>query len=201
MSTRGASTGARVRAARTERGLSLSALAAAAGIGKATLSDLEAGRRNPTLDTLYAVAGPLGVPLAALVDDERGAVEVGDGDLTSRRLHVQHDDDVTTEVYLVRVRPGGARTSPAHAVGAHERLVVLSGTGELEVAGHVVELAPGTQHGFAADVAHTYRCTSRVELVAVDVIRTPVRPPGDVERPQRLEGSWGTTLDSPAESE
>lgn len=175
MSTRGPSTGARVRAVRTERGLSLSALAAAAGIGKATLSDLEAGRRNPTLDTLYAVAGPLGVPLAALVDDEDGGAEVGDGHLSSQRLHVQHDGEVTSEVYLVRVRPGGARTSPAHAAGAHERLVVLSGTGELEVAGRVVALEPGTQCGFAADVAHTYRCTSSVELVAVDVIRTPVR--------------------------
>ena len=38
----GASTGARIRALREERGMSLSALASAAGIGKATLSELEA---------------------------------------------------------------------------------------------------------------------------------------------------------------
>lgn len=176
MTTRGPSTGARVKAVRTERGLSLSALAAAAGIGKATLSDLEAGRRNPTLDTLYAVAGPLGVPLADLVVEGEGeAAEVGDGQLSSRRLHVQHDDGVTTEVYLVRVRPGGARTSPAHAAGAREQLVVLSGTGELEADGVVVALEPGTHRDFAADVPHAYRCTSDGELVAVDVIRTPTR--------------------------
>ena len=83
----GASAGARIRQLRTERGLSLSALAAAAGIGKGTLSELEGGRRNPTLETLYAVAGPLGVPLAALLEDHDGAT-VADEALTARRLHV-----------------------------------------------------------------------------------------------------------------
>jgi XRE family transcriptional regulator, regulator of sulfur utilization len=48
----GIAVGARIRALRTERGLSLSALAAAAGIGKGSLSELETGHRNPTLDTL-----------------------------------------------------------------------------------------------------------------------------------------------------
>ena len=71
--------GARIRALRTERGLSLSALAAAAGIGKGSLSELESGRRNPTLDTLYAVAGPLGVPLAVLLDFDAGAVVADEG--------------------------------------------------------------------------------------------------------------------------
>ena len=56
----GAAAGARVRALRTSAGLSLSALAAEAGIGKGSLSELESGRRNPTLDTLYALARPLG---------------------------------------------------------------------------------------------------------------------------------------------
>src|SRR5689334_1990166 len=116
MTATGVPTGARVRALRTARGMSLSSLAAAAGIGKATLSELEAGRRNPTLDTLYAIAGPLGVPLVALVAEEDDVV--GDDALTALRLHVRHDEDTTTEVYLVTVRPGATRRSPAHADGA-----------------------------------------------------------------------------------
>lgn len=171
MSTTGASTGARIRAVRTERGLSLSALAAEAGIGKATLSELETGRRNPTLDTLYALAGPLGVPLAALVDP--GEQEVGDEALTSLRLHVRQDEHSTTEVYLIRVRPGATRPSPAHARGVTEQVIVLAGEGTIEVAGTVHELVAGTHHGWAADVPHAYSCTSETELVAVDVIVTP----------------------------
>ena len=180
MSASGATTGARIRAVRTERGLSLSALAAAAGIGKATLSELEAGRRNPTLDTLYALAGPLGVPLAALVDESQDTV--GDDALTTLRLHLRRDADRTTEVYLIRVRPGAVRRSPAHAAGVREQLVVLAGTGVLEAEGAEVPLTPGTHHAWAADAPHAYRCTSEVDLVAVDVIVTPVIATGGASR-------------------
>ena len=65
--------GERLRAARHERGLSLAALADAAGIGKGSLSEIENGARNPTLSTLYALAGTLGVPLATLLADRAGA--------------------------------------------------------------------------------------------------------------------------------
>ena len=58
--------GARISAIRKQRGLSLSGLAREARIGKGSLSELEGGQRNPTLDTLYAIAGPLGVPLSLL---------------------------------------------------------------------------------------------------------------------------------------
>ncbi|HLU53085.1 MAG TPA: helix-turn-helix transcriptional regulator, partial [Acidimicrobiia bacterium] len=44
--------GARVRDLRKARGMSLGALAKATGVGKGTLSELESGRRNPTLATL-----------------------------------------------------------------------------------------------------------------------------------------------------
>ncbi|WP_207793297.1 helix-turn-helix domain-containing protein [Nocardioides acrostichi] len=171
MSSPGATAGARVRAIRESRGLSLSALAAIAGIGKATLSELESGRRNPTLDTLYAIAGPLGVPLVALVAESD--LVVGDAALDSVRLHVQHDADSTTEVYLVRVRPGATRRSPAHAPGVREQLVVLSGEGTLEAEGASVPLAPGVHHAWAADQPHAYSASDAGVLVAVDVIVTP----------------------------
>jgi len=64
--------GERLRAARQERGLSLGALAEAARVGKGSLSEIENGVRNPTLGTLYALAGALGVPLAALIADRPG---------------------------------------------------------------------------------------------------------------------------------
>src|SRR6201994_2173964 len=65
--------GERVRAARRERGLSVGALAAAAQVGKGSLSEIENGARNPTMGTLYALAGALGVPLATLIADRPGA--------------------------------------------------------------------------------------------------------------------------------
>lgn len=58
--------GERLRAARRERGLSVGGLAEAAGIGKGSLSEVENGVRNPTLSTLYALAGALELPLSTL---------------------------------------------------------------------------------------------------------------------------------------
>ena len=63
----GAMVGPRVAALRIERGWSLSELARRASLGKATLSGLEAGTRNPTLDTLHAVAAALERPLTAIL--------------------------------------------------------------------------------------------------------------------------------------
>jgi transcriptional regulator with XRE-family HTH domain len=168
----GAAAGARIRALRSARGLSLSTLAARAGIGKGSLSELEAGRRNPTLETLYAVAGPLGVPLVALLGEGPGAV-AADGALEAVLLHAQHADDATTEVYLVRVRAGATRRSPAHATGVREQLVVLEGSCRLEYAGHRVELPTGGHAAWPADVPHAYTATSDVDLQAIDVIVTP----------------------------
>ena len=58
-----------MRVLREARGISLSALARSAGVGKATLSGLENGTRNPTLETMYAIAAALSVPMSALTLD------------------------------------------------------------------------------------------------------------------------------------
>lgn len=62
--------GARVRAARTRQGLTLDALAAAAGISRATLSNLERGEHSPSLTAATNVARALGISLGQLLGEE-----------------------------------------------------------------------------------------------------------------------------------
>jgi len=171
-----AAVGARVRALRSDRGLSLSALARTAGIGKASLSELEQGRRNPTLATLYAVAGPLGVPLVALLGDVPGAVVADDGDpgdpgLVARLLHVDRDPATTTEVYWIEMPPGGRRDSSAHATGAVEHVLVVRGSLVVTVDGVTTTLGPGEAHAWRADVPHGY-AAGPDGAAGVDTIRT-----------------------------
>ena len=168
----GAAVGARIRALRTERGLSLSSLAAEAGIGKGSLSELETGRRNPTLDTLYALAGPLGVPLASLVDFRGGSV-VADEGFETVLLHTERTATATTEVWLLRVRAGVTRSSPAHSAGVVEQLLVLTGSCRVEHADGSVELAAGGHAAWPADVPHRYTAGD-ADLRAINVIVTPV---------------------------
>src|SRR5829696_6748873 len=62
--------GARVRAARQRQELTLDALAAAAGVSRATLSNLERGEHSLSLTAATNVARALGVSLAELLGDE-----------------------------------------------------------------------------------------------------------------------------------
>ncbi|NEN80662.1 helix-turn-helix domain-containing protein [Nocardioides zeae] len=174
-----AAVGARVRALRSERGLTLSALARTAGIGKASLSELEQGRRNPTLATLYAVAGPLGVPLVALLGDAPGAVVADPGDpegpgdpgLVARLLHVDRDPGTTTEVYWIELPPGGRRDSVPHTAGAVEHVLVVRGSLVVTVDGVPTSLGPGDAHAWRADVPHGY-AAGPDGAAGVDTIRT-----------------------------
>ncbi|MFD0328760.1 helix-turn-helix domain-containing protein [Streptacidiphilus monticola] len=123
-----AETGRRVRRLRTERGLSLSELARRAGIGKATLSGLETGTRNPTAETLYALAGQLGVPLAAFLPPPSAeAPEVEGTAVTARLLERFEDGGVSTELYRLEIRPGVRQISPAHGPRVTEHLTVFQG--------------------------------------------------------------------------
>lgn len=166
-----AAVGDRVRRLRTARALSLSALARAAGVGKATLSGLEAGMRNPTLDTLHAVAAALHVPVTALLggtgSDLRGSavrVEV---------LRVFHEGPVTVELCTLSLPAGTAQVSPAHHVGVTEHVTVFAGTlraGPVDAPG---EAGPGGYLEWASDVPHGYAAVGPEDVRASLLIRTP----------------------------
>ncbi|MBR7192402.1 helix-turn-helix domain-containing protein [Gordonia sp. SCSIO 19800] len=163
--------GARISALRKHRGLSLSGLAREARIGKGSLSELEGGQRNPTLDTLYAVAGPLGVPLSALLGEDSGTEGV-DPHLAARLLHVEHHDDGSvSEVFWLRVTQGGTRESPAHGPGVVEHVYVVSGHLCAGRAGEEHTAGPGESLQWLSDAPHTYR--SDDGALAVLTIRTP----------------------------
>jgi transcriptional regulator with XRE-family HTH domain len=161
----------RVKVLRRQKGLSLSVLAARAGIGKGTLSELEAGTRNPTLETLYALAGPLGVPLTGLVGDEVGR-SVSDDAVDARLLEVRtHDDGGTTEVFWLTIAAPGTRVSPPHGPGTVEHLRVVRGSARVGPRGAEREVRAGDSHSWAGDTGHGYVSADGAEGVLV--IETP----------------------------
>lgn len=70
--------GKRIKALRTERGWVLKELAPRAGISISYLSEIERGNVNPSLDTLQAIAGALGVDTQVLIATGSGGVFVTD---------------------------------------------------------------------------------------------------------------------------
>jgi transcriptional regulator with XRE-family HTH domain len=153
-----------LRRARAERGLSLSELARRSTIGKATLSQLEAGTGNPTIETVFSLSRALELPISDLLDHRRPAgltvvraaeVEPLSGAAVDlrllRRLEV---DSAVVEVYDQRVRPEGRQTSLGH-VGV-EHTIVQAGRLGVEVGGEKVELDAGDYIAFDAVAPHSY---------------------------------------------
>ncbi len=169
--------GARIRRLREERGISLSELARRAGVGKATLSGLENGTRNPTLETLWAVTAQLGVPLAVALgtDPALPGTTIRGTAVAGVLLEVFEDEKVTYELYRLVIPAGAAQVSPAHHEGVTEHITVFGGTLKVGPADSPLLAGPGEHISWASDVPHTYAAIGDQDVHASLLIRYPRR--------------------------
>lgn len=155
---------ANIRRARTRRGLSISELSRISRIGKATLSQLESGTGNPTIETVFSLSRALELPISDLLDNSDTSaltvvratdVEVLSGEgVDLRPLRRIEAGGAIFEVYDQRVRAGSRQSSLGHT--GTEHTIVQSGGLAVEVDGHRVELGPGDYVGFDATQPHRY---------------------------------------------
>ncbi|MGC4810449.1 helix-turn-helix domain-containing protein [Micromonospora sp. DT228] len=167
--------GRRVRALREERGISLSTLARLAGVGKATLSGLEHGTRNPTLETLWAVTAQLGVPFTALLAEPTAGPTAQGTAVTATLLEVFTDTDATYELYRMRVAPGPGQVSPAHQPGVTEHVTVFAGVLRAGPTDAPLTAPAGGHLRWVSDVPHSYAAVGDEEVAASLLLRYPRR--------------------------
>ena len=156
---------AALRRERDRAGLSLTELAKRAGIAKSTLSQLESGTGNPSVETLWALGVALGVPFSRLVDPPTAPVRVvraGEGPrIASEVAHfagtlLSAGSHARRDVYVIEIEPGSVRDADAHIPGSVEHVIVGAGRIRTGPAGQPIDLAPGDYGSFAGDIAHTY---------------------------------------------
>jgi transcriptional regulator with XRE-family HTH domain len=156
---------ASIRRERERAGLSLSELARSAGVAKSTLSQLESGTGNPSLETLWALSVALDVPFSRLVDGPpRPRVTVlrrGEGAaIASERanyvgiLLASCPPGARRDIYLLTVEPGPPYESAPHSPGILEHAVIGSGRALVGPVGQAVELGPGDYMCYPGDVPH-----------------------------------------------
>lgn len=164
--------GLRLRELRQAQGVSLSELARRSKIGKGTLSELESGRRNPTLETLYALTTALKVPLSTALDNLAIPTKISghavDAVLTERFEAAA----AVTETYRVRIRAGTTQESAAHAPGTTEHIIVLAGTARVGAVSAPARIGPGMHASWDADVPHLYEAPSG-DVEALLIVRYP----------------------------
>lgn len=157
---------AALRRQRERAGISLAELARRAGIAKSTLSQLEAGSGNPSVETVWALGVALGVPFSRLIEQPSPAVRViraghGPG-LRSQQaeftgtLLAAGAPQVRRDIYLIELEPGPVREAPPHIPGSVEHLVVAAGRLRTGPANDPVELGTGDYVTFPGDVPHRY---------------------------------------------
>ncbi|WP_206664118.1 helix-turn-helix domain-containing protein [Thermomonospora catenispora] len=158
---------AAIRRERERAGLSLTELARRSGLAKSTLSQLESGSGNPSVETLWALSVALDIPVSRLIDPPRPEVRViraGEGPaVRSERagytatLLASCPPGARRDVYRIDARPGEARESRPHQPGTVEHLIVGTGRALAGPADEPVELGPGDYIAYPGDVAHVFR--------------------------------------------
>jgi len=169
---------ANVRRLRHERGLSMGELARRAGLAKQTLSTIEQGQGNPTVETLGLVAAALGVTLRRLltewgapvyVQHRRDAEWVEEGRWTERVLdEVYGSGHVRTLLVRLDRTLHTRQEIEGHAVGTLHHTYVISGRLRIGPLSEPIELGSGDFARYPGDVPHLLMpLTDRVTALVV----------------------------------
>jgi transcriptional regulator with XRE-family HTH domain len=174
-----AAIGAQIRRRREQRGMSGAELARRSGLSKATLSQLEAGKGNPTIETLDALAVALLIPLTDLLtrDTDPGPVLVPGTELAEgkvgRELLRRISSGHSLEIWRLRVPPNTELDGVPHATGTIEHLLMSSGRLTAGPTDSPTQLRRGDLFAFAGDAPHVYRTGAQPADVTV-VIASPI---------------------------
>jgi len=157
---------ASLRRERRRTGLSLSEVARQAGLSKSTLSQLEAGIGNPSLETLWALCIALDAPFSRLVDPPAARpqlIRAGQGPAVASS---QADYRATMlsacppgarrDIYFIAAEPGRQRVAEPHMPGLVEHVVLSTGRALVGLVDEPLELGPGDYTAYPGDVPHVF---------------------------------------------
>ncbi|KPD02233.1 XRE family transcriptional regulator [Moellerella wisconsensis] len=149
---------------RKKSGLSLSEVSRRAGIGKSTLSQLESGTGNPSIETLWAICIALDIPFAKLIEPEKQEITIirhGEGTMVSAEhanylvyLLSSSPANARRDIYTVIAQPGRDRISEPHMQGVKEHIILMTGQALVGPLDNQTELFPGDYICYSAEQPH-----------------------------------------------
>jgi transcriptional regulator with XRE-family HTH domain len=188
--------GPRLRAIRLRRGLSLRELARRLELSPSSISQIETGKMQPSVRTLYALVSEFGVTVDEVLFDQEHpngaaseastavagpglAVQRAEGrpkislntGVTWERLMFWADEDVE---FIEATYPPGGSSGPDHELGrhsGHEFGFILSGTLRVVVGFDEFELGPGDSITFPSPTPHRLSNEGTESVRAVWVVR------------------------------
>jgi transcriptional regulator with XRE-family HTH domain len=172
---------------RTERGFTLDALAARAGISRGMLIQIEQARTNPSVGTVVKVGDALGVSITTLLDyDQAPAVRLVPPDQAVRLWSTPAGSHSTLlagteapgplELWQWQLMPGDGSTSDPHPAGTTELVHVTAGVLTLRVDGTDHRVPAGTSASFESHVPHGYRNDGTEPVAMTMAVSVPAVP-------------------------
>lgn len=159
----------RVTTLRQSHNFTLDQLAAASGVSRSMLSQIERGQANPTLAVTFRIAQAFGLSIGELVDDPAasGLIEVVHGDDPANLFRADSECQIRTlsplhmeksvEFYELLIQPGASLDSSAHFSGTRELFTVTSGRAQVNAGTTLCMLDSGDSAHYRADVEHSIR--------------------------------------------
>jgi transcriptional regulator with XRE-family HTH domain len=190
-----ATVGRNVRALRQQRRMTIDALAAAAGVSRGTVIQVETARGNPSIVTLCNLASALKVGVASLVDSDAAprlvvrrseqAAPLWTSPAGSTAVfRIGTDPPDVVELWDWTLQPGDAFDGEAHPIGTAEVLSVLAGRLALHVGGTATDLGEGDTVMFEAHAPHRYAASGpgsvRFTMVVVQPGDAGLVPPAAI---------------------
>ena len=174
--------GARIRAARKERGLTLEALGKMAGVTRSFISQVENNVAAPSIDTLRKLANALETPVFALVDgypSDRKVVRKQD----RKRIRAPHspveyellspDMQRRMEVILMELEPRQASTPEPMGHRGEECATVLNGNVCVQIGDEYFEMEAGDTIYFDSGVPHRVTNLGKTQARIISAITPP----------------------------
>ena len=163
--------GKRLREARIRRDFVIDDVAAASGLSRAYISQVETGKASPSLQTLEKMVAALQIPLSSLFVDEGGGCTViraadrrhihfGSPDTPAERRKVMQfmsAPDRQLELVIVEIPAGATAIDRAHSHEGEEACHVLEGEIEVVYGDDIHMLHPGDSVHWDGRIPHLMR--------------------------------------------
>ena len=176
--------GARVRALRANRGLTMAAIAKKTGIDQATLSRIEHGKMTGTLQSHVKIADALGLRLPELYEHVGTAPVPQPARRLARAETFLHAKGAVAELLAgashllrsrlmpirLRIKSQGRTATEEYPVSAERFVYVLRGSLEVRLGKERRTLHAGESWLFSASIPHHFRSRGSTDTLALSVM-------------------------------
>jgi len=172
--------GNRLKNIRNKRNLSLDELAKLTSVSKAMLGQIERGKSNPTVSTLWKISTGLRVAFSFFINENQEDLKViyqndiipitEDNDRMKLYSIFPFDANKGFEIFSIELEPGCNHVSTPHNDGVEEYIIVTQGQIEININDKKFVLNKGNSIKFMANKPHTYKNITQDRSIFQNII-------------------------------